>query len=94
MITLTLFPSMHRWVIQAIAAATVLGFRTIADGSGPDEAAWVRQRVQELQPSAEERRLDQIGWAGGLRDALQLAREHSRPVFLFTHDGRMAIGRC
>jgi len=24
----------------------------------------------------------------------QLAREHRRPIFLFTHDGRMNVGRC
>ena len=33
-------------------------------------------------------------WAEDIRDALRLAKAHQRPVFLFTHDGRMNIGRC
>jgi hypothetical protein len=54
----------------------------------------VQKRVAELQPKAEEKRFDEIGWAKDIRDAKRLAKEHNRPVFLFTHDGRMNIGRC
>ena len=54
----------------------------------------VQKRVAELQPKPEEKRFDEIGWAKDIRDAQRLAREHNRPVFLFTHDGRMNIGRC
>ena len=54
----------------------------------------VQQRVAELQPRTEEKRFDEIGWAKDIRDALRLAKQHHRPVFLFTHDGRMNIGRC
>lgn len=54
----------------------------------------VQSRVAELQPRAEEKRFDEIGWAKDIRDAQRLAKEHNRPVFLFTHDGRMNIGRC
>ena len=54
----------------------------------------VQQRVAELQPKAEEKRFDEIGWAKDIREARRLAKEHNRPVFLFTHDGRMNIGRC
>lgn len=68
-------------------------------GPGPARAedrdpAWIERRVAELQPTAEERRIDRIGWAPDLRTALRLAREHIRPVFLFTMDGRFSIGRC
>jgi hypothetical protein len=56
--------------------------------------AWVEQKVREWQPTAKERRWESIGWAQDLRDARRLARAHSRPVFLFTHDGRLNIGRC
>ena len=58
------------------------------------DLSWVEQRVRDWQPTAEERRFDAIGWAPSLREARRLAREHNRPVFLFTHDGHMAIGRC
>ena len=54
----------------------------------------VQQRVDQLQPRTEEKRIDEIGWAKDIREALRLAKQHNRPVFLFTHDGRMNIGRC
>jgi hypothetical protein len=64
-------------------------------GAGEEyDAAWVDARVQACQPTAEERRFDQIGWLTNIRAAEQLARQHDRPVFLFTHDGHMALGRC
>ena len=58
---------------------------------GPE---WVQQQVEKLQPAAKEKRFDEIGWAHDIREAKRLAKEHQRPVFLFTHDGRMNIGRC
>lgn len=54
----------------------------------------VRERVEEWQPKASEKMFDQIGWAEDIRAGLQLAKEHHRPLFLFTHDGRMNLGRC
>jgi hypothetical protein len=62
--------------------------------SDADLPAWVDARIGERTPPPEERRFDEIGWAKDVRDALRLAREHKRPVFLFTHDGRMNLGRC
>jgi hypothetical protein len=56
--------------------------------------ARIDERVAALQPTADERRIDRIGWAPDIRSALRLAREHGRPVFLFTMDGRFSIGRC
>jgi hypothetical protein len=55
---------------------------------------WIDERVAALQPTADERRIDRIGWAPDIRSAIRLAREHGRPVFLFTMDGRFSIGRC
>ena len=54
----------------------------------------VRKRIAEIEPRAEEKRFDEIGWATEIREARRLAAQHQRPVFLFTHDGRMNIGRC
>jgi hypothetical protein len=56
--------------------------------------AWVDQRVQERQPAAEDRRFDEIGWFKEVLPAEKAARESGRPLFLFTHDGRMNVGRC
>jgi hypothetical protein len=50
--------------------------------------------VEAWQPTREERRLDEIGWARNIQVAERLAQQQGRPVFLFTHDGRMATGRC
>ena len=83
-------------MIQQIALSAitmmVLVVATLAAETG--DHAWVNQRVRELQPRPEEKRFDEIGWAEDIRDAKELAKQHQRPVFLFTHDGRMNIGRC
>jgi hypothetical protein len=70
----------------ALAEEKRLADREVAD--------WVQKRVQDWQPTAEDRRFDEIGWARDLREAERLARENNRPVFLFTHDGHIAVGRC
>lgn len=79
---------MKRLVLSLAAFAM---FAARAGALTPDE---IEKRVALSAPSAGERRLDEIGWAADIRTALQLAKEHQRPVFLFTHDGRMAVGRC
>ena len=71
--------------------AAAAGERPTADADLP---AWVEKTVQERQPTAAERRFDEIGWLTDIGEALGLAKKHERPVLLFTHDGRMAIGRC
>jgi hypothetical protein len=50
-------------------------------------ASLVDKRTKDWQPTSAERRLDEIGWARDLRDALKLAKENGRPVFLFTYSG-------
>jgi hypothetical protein len=71
--------------------------RKIDDGT---LTAFVDQRVQAWQPIMDERRLDDIGWAKDIRDALRLAGECKRPIFLFTYSGcadrehAMALQRC
>jgi hypothetical protein len=65
-----------------------------APAADADFVAWVDRLVTERRPGPGERRFDEIGWAADLRTAERLAKEHNRPVFLFTHDGRMNVGRC
>jgi hypothetical protein len=55
---------------------------------------WVEERVRQWQPTAAEKRWETIGWAQDIRSAVRLGKEHNRPVFLFTLDGRMGVGRC
>jgi hypothetical protein len=72
------------------------------DRSASDDGltARVDQKVGAWQPTKGERRLDEIGWAKDIRDALALARANHRPVFLFTYSGStnrehaMALQRC
>jgi hypothetical protein len=62
--------------------------------SDADLAAFVQKRVADWQPTAEERRFDEIGWCHSIVEAEKLAKEHNRPIFWFTHDGKMSCGRC
>ena len=75
-------------------AAAVTNARAADAPATGDPKAWVDQKVAECEPKPAERRFDQTGWAPDIRAALKLAKEHNRPVFLFTHDGHMAVGRC
>jgi hypothetical protein len=82
---------------QLVGTACTALFAWIGLGGGPESdhgAAWVDERIAALQPTPDERRIDQIGWAHDIRSALRVGREHGRPVFLFTMDGRFSIGRC
>ncbi|MBM3457596.1 MAG: hypothetical protein FJX77_03560 [Armatimonadetes bacterium] len=54
----------------------------------------IRKQAAAWQATPEERKLDLIGWARDIRDALRLGKQHNRPIFLFTQDGRMETGRC
>jgi hypothetical protein len=72
------------------------------DGPGGEDAlvAKIDRRVRAWQPTPAERRLDDVAWAGDLRDALRLAKDNGRPVFLFTYSGcaerahAIALQRC
>jgi hypothetical protein len=88
-------------------SAALLGFvgqRSVGAGNQATEndglRARVEKRVQAWQPTKEERRLDEIGWAKDIRDAFSLARQHHRPIFFFSYDGTtdrpqaMATQRC
>lgn len=54
----------------------------------------IDKRIAAWQPTRAERRFDDIGWAPDLCTALKAGKAHQRPIFLFTHDGRMQFGRC
>jgi hypothetical protein len=58
------------------------------------DASWIDRRFGDWQPTVRERAWEEIGWAKDLRSAERLGRSANRPVFLFTHDGRLNVGRC
>jgi hypothetical protein len=72
-----------------LLASTPLG--TSQEKTGP---AWVDARILEIKPTAEERKFDTIAWVPSIREALKLAKEHNRPLMMFTYDGQMQTGRC
>ena len=76
---------MHLAIVMLVGAA--------APGQQFD-AARIDQRITNWQPTRAERRFDDIGWAPDLCTALKAGKAHARPVFVFTHDGRMQLGRC
>ena len=82
------------WFSMTFAAANFAATPIPGESEHPRDFSWVERRIQELQPTATDRRFDEIGWAQGIRAALRLAADHQRPVFLFTHDGRINTGRC
>ena len=78
----------------SVVFAALVCIAPMAAAPSARDAAWVDARVQEWQPTAREKRWEDIGWAGDLQNALALGRKHNRPIFLFTHDGRLNVGRC
>jgi hypothetical protein len=79
-------------VVERSAAAQSTEPASVADAN---LVQWVSRRAAAWQPTTDERRFDQIGWATDIRDAERLARKHQRPIFLFTYDGRsIALKRC
>jgi hypothetical protein len=74
-----------------IAAFLLAGTAAVSADRTP---AWVEERVRQWQPTAREKRWESIGWVKDIRTAERLAKQQDRPVFLFTLDGRMNVGRC
>ena len=85
---------MHKLITKAAFALLLTAGAAPAQESKLDPVEWVEKRVRLWQPTPAERRFDDIGWAADILEARKLAAEHKRPVFLFTHDGHMAVGRC
>jgi hypothetical protein len=85
------FFSLFLLVLGLAGTAAWAEEKPVADA---DLARWIDKRVEARQPPAADKRFDEIGWAHDIRTALALAKEHDRPIFLFTHDGRINTGRC
>lgn len=88
MSTPRLLPALHLALLGALAPPALRG------SEPADFAARIDARIDACQPRPEEKRFDEIAWVDGILPARELARMHGRPVFLFTHDGRMGTGRC
>jgi len=54
----------------------------------------VEARIRKIQPTRAEKRFDEIGWAGSILQAEEIAARLNRPMFLFTYNGNIDTGRC
>jgi hypothetical protein len=84
-------------ILAGLAGSGATSNARAGDAAIAEPADWsarVDTLIRERQPTADEKRFDEIGWTRTIADAQRLAKTAGRPVFLFTHDGRMAIGRC
>lgn len=82
---------------RPLLAVAIVGLLTGCTlGTIPDAKVvrWVEETVEERQAAPEDRRFDEIGWVTDIREAIKLGKEHNRPIFLFTGDGRINTGRC
>lgn len=86
---------MKRAAVFVVLSFVAVGAASASDPPNNSELkTTVDDRVEAWKETPEEKRFDQIGWAPDLRTARRLAAENRRPVFLFTMDGRVNLGRC
>ncbi len=78
----------------AVVAAALGMLPPAARLTDAEVGRFVDDRTAGWRLTAAEKSFDRIGWAPDLRAARKLAAELSRPVFLFTMDGRVNTGRC
>jgi hypothetical protein len=68
---------------------------TAASPQSNKDLRWIDDAVQKHQPTLDERKYDQIGWADGIIAGLELGKKHRRPIIMHTYnDGRIGQGRC
>ena len=81
---------------KLVALLLVIGACRVAAGQVADGylETWLTTRTRQLDARMSERTFDSVGWANTIQGALDLAKQHARPVFLFTLDGHMDSGRC
>jgi hypothetical protein len=84
-------------LLLAAGLAEDVSSRQVSGRKPADDAALasrVDKRTKDWQPTSAERRLDEIGWTKDLRDALTLAKENGRPIFLFSYSGSAVRDRA
>jgi hypothetical protein len=90
---------MDNRIVPFISAGILLTFlplyaedtKTVGDGK---LVSAVNSRIAKIEPSRQDRKIDEIGWVPTIREALKLAKQTNRPIFFFTHDGDISTGRC
>jgi hypothetical protein len=87
---------MRNFARTVSAGVILIGVALAAESWLKDDklVASVEKKVREIQPSRDEKRFDEIGWAPSILAAEALAKKTNRPVFLFTYNGKIDTGRC
>ena len=87
---------MRNFAVIASAGVMLIGAAVAAETWLKDDklVVSVEKKVREIQPSRDEKRFDEIGWAPSILAAEALARKTNRPMFLFTYNGKIDTGRC
>jgi hypothetical protein len=87
---------MRNFAAIASAGVMVIGAAIAAETWLKDDklVVAVEKKVREIQPSRDEKRFDEIGWAPSILAAEALARKTNRPIVLFTYNGKIETGRC
>ena len=80
-------------LLRTLALLGTAAFQEPAPAAPVDEFARIEKWIKDWQPTAEDRRMEEIGWAKDIPEAIRLSKQHNRPVFVFTHKGRINIGR-
>jgi hypothetical protein len=80
-------------LFRTLALLGAVAVQEPAKTSPVDEFARIEQWIKDWQPTAEDRHFEQIGWAKDIPEAIRLSKQHARPIFVFTHKGRMNLGR-
>ena len=71
--------------------ASVLSLALHASTPDQNLVAKTRDRIRANQLTAGDRKFDRIAWVPTITEALRLAKETRRPVFLLTYYGDLAI---
>ena len=87
------FAAIGTAALTIASTVTILWWGELRTDQRPPDFAEIDRVVREWQPSPDERRFDRIGWAPGLRRALQLSRESGRPAVVLSQSGRVHLGR-
>ncbi len=86
---------MHRLFLVAITLISfVMLGKVNAEVADDYLLQWVGKHARKLNERFAVRPFEYIGWAKDIRTAQALAKEHDRPIFLFTLSGKMNTGRC
>jgi len=81
-------------IVPAFLLVAVAGFGAEAWLKDDSLVASVQKKVREIQPTREEKRFDEIGWAPSIVAGRALSQKLNKPLFLFTYNGNIDTGRC